>query len=57
MQVGFYNLIQKDKDYTNQIWVADTNENSTYYLKFDYLLCSHLRNLSQGGLAILAWYA
>jgi len=43
MQVGFCNLIKKEKDHTNQIWVADANENSTYYLKFDSSHCSHLR--------------
>lgn len=44
MQVGFCNLIKKDKDHTNHVWVADANENSTYYLKFDSPKCCHLRN-------------
>ncbi|RHN50835.1 putative nucleic acid-binding protein [Medicago truncatula] len=38
--VGFCNLIKKEKDHTYQIWVADANENSTYYLKFDSSHCS-----------------
>ncbi|XP_045814666.1 protein BREAST CANCER SUSCEPTIBILITY 2 homolog A-like [Trifolium pratense] len=42
--VGFCNLIKKEKDHTNHVWVADANENSTYYLKFDSLHCSHLQN-------------
>ncbi|RHN69099.1 putative breast cancer type 2 susceptibility protein [Medicago truncatula] len=42
--VGFCNLIKKEKDHTNHIWVADANEISTYYLKFDSPQCSHLRN-------------
>ncbi|KAI5406542.1 protein BREAST CANCER SUSCEPTIBILITY 2 homolog A [Lathyrus oleraceus] len=42
--VGFCNLIKKEKDNTNHIWVADANETSTYYLKFDSSHCSHLRN-------------
>jgi len=44
MQVGFCNLIKKEKDHTNNIWVADANENSTYYLNFDSSNCYHLRN-------------
>ncbi|KAK2443086.1 hypothetical protein P8452_21474 [Trifolium repens] len=42
--VGFCNLIKKEKDHTNHVWVADANETSTYYLKFDSPHCSHLRN-------------
>ncbi|XP_027931450.1 protein BREAST CANCER SUSCEPTIBILITY 2 homolog B-like isoform X1 [Vigna unguiculata] len=42
--VGFCNLIKKEKDHTNNIWVADANENSTYYLNFDSSNCYHLRN-------------
>ncbi|PNY03194.1 breast cancer protein 2-like 2a [Trifolium pratense] len=42
--VGFCNLIKKEKDHTNHVWVADANENSTYYLKFDSQHCSHLQN-------------
>ncbi|KAK2389081.1 BREAST CANCER 2 like 2A [Trifolium repens] len=42
--VGFCNLIKKEKDHTNHVWVADANEISTYYLKFDSPHCSHLRN-------------
>ncbi|XP_058787190.1 protein BREAST CANCER SUSCEPTIBILITY 2 homolog B-like [Vicia villosa] len=42
--VGFCNLIKKEKDHSNHIWVADANETSTYYLKFDSSHCSHLRN-------------
>ncbi|KAG2394339.1 Protein BREAST CANCER SUSCEPTIBILITY 2-like protein [Vigna angularis] len=42
--VGFCNLIKKEKDHTNNIWVADANENSAYYLNFDSSNCSHLRN-------------
>jgi len=44
MQVGLCNLIKKEKDHTNHIWVADANENSAYYLNFDSSNCSHLRN-------------
>ncbi|XP_061357187.1 protein BREAST CANCER SUSCEPTIBILITY 2 homolog B-like [Gastrolobium bilobum] len=42
--VGFCNLIKKEKDYANHIWVADATETSTYYLDFDSPHCSHLRN-------------
>ncbi|RDX88899.1 Protein BREAST CANCER SUSCEPTIBILITY 2-like B, partial [Mucuna pruriens] len=42
--VGFCNLIKKEKDHTNHIWVADATENSAYYLNFDSPHCSHLRN-------------
>ncbi|KAL2340475.1 hypothetical protein Fmac_008415 [Flemingia macrophylla] len=44
--VGFCNLIKKEKDHTNHIWVADATENSTYYLNFDSQNCSHLKNAS-----------
>ncbi|KAK7393765.1 hypothetical protein VNO78_22329 [Psophocarpus tetragonolobus] len=42
--VGFCNLIKREKDHKNHIWVADANENSAYYLNFDFRNCSHLRN-------------
>ncbi|TKY47857.1 BREAST CANCER SUSCEPTIBILITY B [Spatholobus suberectus] len=42
--VGFCNLIKREKDHTNHIWVGDATENSAYYLNFDSLHCSHLRN-------------
>ncbi|MED6197131.1 hypothetical protein PIB30_053852 [Stylosanthes scabra] len=41
--VGFCNLIKKEKDDRNHIWVADATENSTYHLNFDSPQCSHLR--------------
>ncbi|CAJ1921931.1 unnamed protein product, partial [Sphenostylis stenocarpa] len=42
--VGLCNLIKKEKDHKNHIWVADANENSAYYLNFDSSNLSHLRN-------------
>lgn len=42
--VGFCNLIRKEKDHTNHIWVAEATENSTYHLTFDSAHCSHLRH-------------
>ncbi|XP_061356921.1 protein BREAST CANCER SUSCEPTIBILITY 2 homolog B-like [Gastrolobium bilobum] len=42
--VGFCNLIKREKDHTNHIWVADATENLTYYLNFDSKHCSHFRN-------------
>ncbi|KAK7344501.1 hypothetical protein VNO77_14169 [Canavalia gladiata] len=42
--VGFCNLIKREKDHTNRIWVADATESSTYYLNFESVQCSHLRN-------------
>ncbi|KAG4969169.1 hypothetical protein JHK85_035590 [Glycine max] len=50
--VGFCNLIKKEKDHTNHIWVADANENSAYYLNFDSTNCSHLRNAAS---SVRAW--
>ncbi|CAN0927860.1 Protein BREAST CANCER SUSCEPTIBILITY 2 homolog B [Linum grandiflorum] len=41
--VGFCNIIKRKKDQSNQIWVAEATENSTYYLNFDSPNCSHLR--------------
>ncbi|KAK7260715.1 hypothetical protein RIF29_26988 [Crotalaria pallida] len=42
--VGFCNLVKKEKDHANHIWVADATENSTYSLCFDSPHYSHLRN-------------
>ncbi|CAL0323227.1 unnamed protein product [Lupinus luteus] len=42
--VGFCNLIKREKDKTNHIWVADATENSTYCLSYDSLHHAHLRN-------------
>ncbi|KAF7825024.1 protein BREAST CANCER SUSCEPTIBILITY 2-like protein B-like isoform X1 [Senna tora] len=42
--VGLCNLIKKEKDHINHIWVAEATEHSTYYLTFDSPQCSHLRN-------------
>ncbi|CAN1276941.1 Protein BREAST CANCER SUSCEPTIBILITY 2 homolog B [Linum perenne] len=41
--VGFCNIIKRKKDQTNQLWIAEATENSTYYLNFDSPNCSHLR--------------
>ncbi|XP_057428550.1 protein BREAST CANCER SUSCEPTIBILITY 2 homolog B-like isoform X2 [Lotus japonicus] len=50
--VGFCNLIKKEKDHTNHVWVADATESSTYYLNFDSPYCSHLRNAAS---SVRAW--
>ncbi|KAF1883721.1 hypothetical protein Lal_00012638 [Lupinus albus] len=42
--VGFCNLIKREKDQTNHIWVADATENSTYCLSYDSPHYAHLRN-------------
>lgn len=43
LQVGFCNLIKRAKDQMNHLWVADATENSTYFLSFDSVHCSHLK--------------
>ncbi|KAK7287026.1 hypothetical protein RJT34_22438 [Clitoria ternatea] len=45
--VGFCNLIKREKDHRNHIWVAEATESSTYYLNFDSPHCSHLQNAAR----------
>ncbi|KAG7017205.1 Protein BREAST CANCER SUSCEPTIBILITY 2-like B, partial [Cucurbita argyrosperma subsp. argyrosperma] len=42
--VGFCNLIKRSKDQINNLWVAEATENSSYFLNFDSVDCSHMKN-------------
>nr|GLL25656.1 protein BREAST CANCER SUSCEPTIBILITY 2 homolog B-like [Ipomoea trifida] len=41
--VSFCNLIKRDRDRTNHLWVAEGTETSTYHLSYDHPHCSHLK--------------
>lgn len=43
LQVSFCNLIKRDRDRTNHLWVAEGTETSTYHLSYDHPHCSHLK--------------
>ncbi|RAL49003.1 hypothetical protein DM860_001323 [Cuscuta australis] len=42
--VCFFNLIKRDRDGINNLWVAEGTENSTYHLNYDHPHCSHLKS-------------
>ncbi|KAL6987899.1 Protein BREAST CANCER SUSCEPTIBILITY 2 B [Sarracenia purpurea var. burkii] len=42
--VGFCNLVKRTKDHINHLWVAEATENSTYFLSYDHVCCSHLKD-------------
>ncbi|XP_052172004.1 protein BREAST CANCER SUSCEPTIBILITY 2 homolog B-like isoform X2 [Diospyros lotus] len=44
--VGFCNLIKRAKDQVNHLWVAETTENSTYFLSSDLVHYFHLKDAS-----------
>lgn len=44
MQIGFCNLIKRERDQLNHLWVAEATENSTYFYSYDHLLASHLKD-------------
>ncbi|XP_019053257.1 PREDICTED: protein BREAST CANCER SUSCEPTIBILITY 2 homolog B-like isoform X2 [Nelumbo nucifera] len=41
--VGFCNLVKRARDEINNLWVAETTENSTYTFNYDLPGCSHLK--------------
>ncbi|KAM7262420.1 hypothetical protein ACFE04_000103 [Oxalis oulophora] len=41
--VGFCNLIKKETDINNDMWVAEATDSSTYYLNFSSTQSSHLK--------------
>lgn len=43
LQVCYCNLIKRDRDRTNHLWVAEGTEISTYDLSYDHPHCSHLK--------------
>jgi len=45
-QVGFCNLIKRAKDATNEMWVAETTENSVYFINAEAAYSSHLKTRS-----------
>ncbi|CAA0400029.1 unnamed protein product [Arabidopsis thaliana] len=44
--VGFCNLIKRAKDATNEMWVAETTENSVYFINAEAAYSSHLKTRS-----------
>ncbi|KAK2981541.1 hypothetical protein RJ640_024854, partial [Escallonia rubra] len=42
--VGFCNLIKREKDQMNHLWVAEATENSNYFLNYDHVHISHLKD-------------
>ncbi|CAK9150441.1 unnamed protein product [Ilex paraguariensis] len=44
--VCFCDLIKRAKDQTNNLWVAEATENSTYFISYDHEKCSHLKDAS-----------
>ncbi|KAK2987308.1 hypothetical protein RJ640_000084 [Escallonia rubra] len=42
--VGFCNLIKREKDQMNHLWVAEATENSNYFLNYDHAHISHLKD-------------
>lgn len=42
--IGFCNLIKRERDQLNHLWVAEATENSTYFYSYDHLLASHLKD-------------
>ncbi|KAK3029484.1 hypothetical protein RJ639_037505 [Escallonia herrerae] len=42
--VGFCNLIKREKDQINHLWVAEATENSNYFLNYDHAHISHLKD-------------
>ncbi|GAB2212121.1 hypothetical protein Droror1_Dr00025468 [Drosera rotundifolia] len=50
--VGFLNLVMREKDQVNDLWVAEASENSTYHLSFEHQATSHLKHSS---LSVQRW--
>ncbi|GAB2209907.1 hypothetical protein Droror1_Dr00027134 [Drosera rotundifolia] len=44
--VGFRDLVMREKDQVNDLWVAEAGENSTYHLSFEHQATSHLKHSS-----------
>ncbi|KAL8161901.1 hypothetical protein V2J09_013390, partial [Rumex salicifolius] len=42
--VGFSNLIKRSRDETNDLWVAEATENTTYHLNYECTRFSHLNH-------------